>query len=204
MTSVFDKHGRHLPVTVHEVGPCTVLQRKTVAAEGYDAVQCGFGEHRESRTTKALVGHCKKSGATPKRHLREFELDPGEDLKAGDVVTATMFQGIAFVDVTGITKGRGFQGVVKRYRMRGGPMTHGGASKRRIGAIGCRALPGRIHKNKRMPGHMGHLRVTTQNLRVVQVVPEDNLLVVQGAVAGPTGGLVAVTKARKTRAAKTS
>ena len=197
MTRVYGEDGRHLPVTVLELGPCVVVQRRTLANDGYDAVQLGFKEHRESRMSKAQAARFKKAGVTPRRHLSEFRLDPGEDAKPGDVITAAVLKDVKFVDVTGVTKGRGFQGVVKRYRMAGGPASHGSTSKRRVGAVGCRTLPGRIHKNKRMPGHMGHVRVTTQNLRVIQVVPEENLVLVLGAVAGPTGGLVSVAKALK-------
>lgn len=201
MTQVFDDQGRQVPVTVIEVGPCTVVQRKTRERDGYDAVQVGFGVQKESRLSKAAIGHLKASGSTTVRTLREFELDAGEDLKPGDQVTAKNFEGVSHVDVIGVTKGQGFQGVVKRHRMGGGPNTHGHMSHRRIGAIGQRTWPARIMKNKRMPGRMGRVRVTTQNLQIVQVRPEDHAILVKGAVPGPNGALLLVSKAVK-KAAK--
>jgi large subunit ribosomal protein L3 len=202
MTQVFDSGGRRRAVTAIEAGPCVVLQRKTVAADGYDAVQLGFGAQKERRTTKPMMGVFQKAGAEPMRALREVALDEGDEAKAGDRVTVSIFEGVPYVDVTGTTKGRGFQGVVKRWRMVGGPAAHGHMSHRRVGAIGQRAFPGRVAKNKRMPGHMGHVTVTQQNLRVVQVRVEDNVLLLEGAVPGPTGGLVLVRKALKKKGPK--
>jgi len=201
MTRVYGDGGEHVPVTVLEVGPCVVLQCKRKTDDGYEAVQVGFIDVKESRTTKAQVGHAKKAGAAPKRVIREFHAESPDGYKAGDVVTAAIFKDVPFVDVQGVTKGRGFQGVMKRHGMAGGPVTHGGHSKRRIGSIGCRSYPGRIPKNKRMPGHMGHTRVTQQNLRVVAVRPEDNVILVRGAVPGPVGGVLVVTRATKKAAA---
>lgn len=197
MTQVYTDAGEQVPVTVLEVGPCVIVQRKTKAADGYEAVQVGYADRRERGATKAAAGHCKKAGAAPKRFLREFPAADADGLKAGDTVTAAIFDGVSHVDVQAVTKGKGMQGVVKRYGFRGGPLTHGGHSKRRPGSIGCRSYPGRVHKNKRMPGHMGHTIVTQQNLRVVAVRAEENLLLVNGAVPGPVGGLVAVSKALK-------
>lgn len=197
MTQVFDGEGRHVAVTVIEAGPCVVLRRKTAAKDGYEAVQVGFGEQAERRVTKALMGEFKKAGGTPRRFLREFDVEAAEELKAGDTVGVGIFEGVTHVDVVGVTKGRGFQGVVKRYRMSGGPLTHGGHSKRRIGSIGQNAYPARVHKGHRMPGHMGNTRVTQQNLRVVGVRPDANLLLVRGAIPGPAGAVVLVKKALK-------
>jgi large subunit ribosomal protein L3 len=197
MTMVFGDEGRQVPVTVLEVGPCVVLQRKTKDRDGYEALKVGFGDQKALRLTKPAQGQFKISGASPKRFLHEFAVEAGDEFKVGDVISASIFEGAAFVDVTGITKGRGFQGVVRRHGMAGGPMTHGGHSKRRIGSIGCRSFPGRVHKNKRMPGHMGHVRVTQQNLKVVQVRTAENLLLVRGAVPGPSGAIVVVRKALK-------
>ncbi|MBM4143109.1 MAG: 50S ribosomal protein L3 [Lentisphaerae bacterium] len=202
MTQVFDGEGRRVPVTVIEAGPCVVVSRKTQARDGYEAAQLGFEAQKEQRVTQPLRGVFKRAGVAPRRALREFTLDEGEEVKPGDTVTVAIFEGAAYVDVIGISKGQGFQGVMKRHRMRGGPMTHGGHSKRRIGAVGCRSYPGRIHKGHRMPGHMGHRRVTQQNLRVVQVRGEDNVLLVRGAVPGPAGGLLMVRKALKRKAAE--
>jgi large subunit ribosomal protein L3 len=197
MTQVFDDKGRHVAVTVIEAGPCVVTQRKTVEKDGYSAVQIGFADQKEHRVNKAAMGLFKKSGCAPKRWLREFALDQGEDFKPGDTVGVKIFDGVSHVDVCGITKGRGFQGVVKRYRMRGGPKTHGGHSKRRIGSIGQNAYPARVHRGHRMPGHMGNTPVTQQNLRVVSLRPDQNLLLILGAVPGPAGAIVLVSKALK-------
>lgn len=202
MTSVFEPDGHHVPVTVLEMGPCVVLQRKTRENDGYEAVQCGFGDQKECRAGKPGLGHFKKAGVTPKRLVRELDVEPGSDVKAGDVLTVSVFEGVEFVDVRGVTKGKGFQGVVRRYRMAGGPLSHGGQSKRRPGSIGCAAYPARVMKGKRMPGHMGHVQRAVQNLKVVKIMAEDNILVVRGAVAGPAGGFVVVTTALKKKAAK--
>jgi large subunit ribosomal protein L3 len=199
MTQVYDAAGHHVAVTVLEVGPCVVIQRKTKAREGYDAVQVGFGDQKESRRDRPTTARFKKAGATPKRVLREFRVAEGEGLKAGDTVDVGILDGAKYVDVTGITKGRGFQGVVRRHRMSGGPMTHGGHSKRRIGAVGMRASPGRVLRGHRLPGHMGHVKVTQQNLKVVELRKEQNLLLVSGAVPGPNGAYVVVKKALKKR-----
>jgi large subunit ribosomal protein L3 len=204
MTQVFDAAGRHVAVTVIEAGPCTVVQRKTVESDGYSAVQVGFADQKEHRVTKAALGRFKKANTAPKRVLREFPLEDGEELKAGDTLTAELFKDVAFVDVSGVTKGQGYQGVVKRHRMGGGPQTHGHMSHRRIGAIGQRTWPARIMKNKRMPGRMGRVNITQQNLRVVQVRPEDHCILVEGAIPGPTGAIVVVRKAVKKRTAKKS
>ena len=198
MTRVFDEDGHQHPVTVLEVGPCVVIQRKTVESDGYEAAKCGFGEITGKHVNKPAQGEFKKADTAPRRHVREFELEPGdEDLKEGDVITAAMFEDVEYVDVTGLSKGKGFQGVVKRHGMSGGRMSHGGHSKRKPGSIGCAAYPGRVQKGKRLPGHDGHRRVTVQNLRVVQVLTEDNLVLVRGAVAGPQGSVVVVNKALK-------
>ena len=201
MAQVFDDQGVHVPVTVLEVGPCVVVQRKTKAADGYEAVQVGLGSKKESRLTKAEQGHFKKAGQAPSAVLREFRLDEGEDLQPGASLTVSIFDGVSHVDVEGVTKGKGFQGVVRRHGMVGGLAAHGSMMHRRIGAIGNRTWPARIFKNKRMPGHMGHVQVTVQNLKVVQVRPEDHALLVRGAVPGPTGALLVVRKAVK-KAAK--
>lgn len=202
MTQVYDDAGRFVPVTVIAAGPCVVVQRKTAARDGYDAVQLGYAEQKESRVGKAQAGRFKKAGVSARRVLREVAVPADADVKEGAEITASIFEGVSHVDVSGVTKGRGYQGVVKRHRMGGGPQSHGHMSHRRIGAIGQRTWPARIMKNKRMPGHMGNLHVTTQNLRVVQVRAADNVLLVEGAVPGPTGGLVLVKKALKKAAKK--
>ena len=203
MTRIFGDEGRQIPVTVIEVGPCVVVQRKTKSQDGYDALKLGFAEVKASRANRAEMGQFKPINATPRRFMREFAIGPGDEVKAGDTVTAAVLEGVEYVDIVGITKGRGFQGVVRRHGMAGGPMTHGGHSKRRIGSIGCRSFPGRIHKGKRMPGHMGSVRVTTQNVKVVQLRASENLLLVNGAVPGPAGAMVEIRKAlKKTKAGK--
>lgn len=202
MTQIFDQEGRQVPVTAIQVGPCVVVQCKTTANDGYDAVQLGFEDRTVKNVTQPLRGHFKKAGTEPKRYLREMPLDEGETAKAGDVVTAAIFEGVLYVDVIGTTKGRGFQGNVKRHRMAGGPMAHGSMFHRRGGSIGQRTWPARVFKNKRMPGHMGHRRVTVQNVQVAQVRAEDHVILVRGAVMGPTGGLVLVRKSIKKAAKK--
>jgi large subunit ribosomal protein L3 len=201
MTQVYDANGQHVPVTVIEAGPCVVVQRKTAKTDGYEAVQIAFLPQKESRLSKASAGRFKKAGVAAHRKLAEVLVDASSELQAGATVTAQLFEGVTHVDVSGVTKGQGYQGVVKRHRMGGGPQSHGHMSHRRIGAIGQRTWPARIMKNKRMPGHMGHVNITVQNLRVVQVRPDDNVLLVEGAIPGPTGALVMVRKAVK-KAAK--
>jgi large subunit ribosomal protein L3 len=197
MTRVFDGEGRQVPVTVLQAGPCTVVQRKTAATDGYDAAQLGFEEQKASRLGMPVAGHYKKAGVGPFRVLREVSLDAGEDAKTGDAVTVAIFDKGGFVDVTGISKGRGFQGVMRRHNMSGQPAAHGHTMHRRVGSVGMREMPGRLLKNKRLPGHMGHVRVTTQHLLAVEVRPDDHLLLVHGSVPGPVGGLVEIRRSIK-------
>ena len=201
MTQVFDAEGRRVCVTVIEVGPCPVVQVKTPATDGYTAVQLGFGEQKESRKTKPEVGHTKKAGLEkPVRVLKEFAPEAGEEVKVGDVLTVKNFEGVKFVDVTGLTKGRGFAGVIRRYGFAGGNLTHGGHSKRRTGGLAARDLPGWIEKGKKMPGHMGDVNRTAVNLEVVQVRPEDNALLVKGSIPGARNGTVIIRKSLKNAA----
>ena len=198
MTQIWDKDGVRVSVTVIEAGPCPVVQVKTAERDGYESVQLGWAPQKASRLSKAEVAHCAKAGLeTPVRVLREFKADAGEAVKAGDVFDVSMFSDVGHVDVIGTGKGRGFQGVMKRHGFRCGPMTHGGHVKRRPGSIGMRQDPGSVEKGHPMPGHMGARRITTQNLAVVQVRPEQNLILVRGAVPGPNGGMVIVRKAIK-------
>lgn len=197
MTRIYDENGVQVPVTVVQVGPCVVVQRKTKAGDGYEAVQLGFAEQKEQRVSKPEKGHFAKAGVKPQKVLCEVRVAEDTEAKAGDVLTASVFDGVKFVDVQGRTKGRGFQGVIRRYRMRGGRASHGGAWTRRPGSIGNREWPARVFKNKKMPGQMGSVEITTQNLRVVKVLAEDNALLLEGAVPGPTGGIVVVRKAIK-------
>jgi large subunit ribosomal protein L3 len=198
MTQIFNADGHRVAVTVIEAGPCTVVQRKTTDADGYESVQLGFGDQKESRVAKPALGRFKKVNSGPKRILREFSIDSGASVSEGDSLSVTdVFENVSHVDITGLSKGRGFQGVVKRHRMAGGRMTHGGHSKRRVGAIGQCSYPARVAKGQRMPGHMGNRRVTTQNVKVLGVRGDENLLLVQGAVPGPNGGIVLIRKALK-------
>ena len=197
MTRVYDAAGVQVPVTVVQVGPCVVVQRKSAKADGYEAVQLGFGAQKESRLTKAEQGHFKKAGAAAQQILREVRVEAGEAAKAGDVLTAALFDGVKFVDVLGHTKGQGFQGVVKRFGFAGGRASHGGGWNRKPGSIGNREWPARVFKNKKLPGHTGSVDITTQNLRVVKVLADDHALLLEGAVPGPVGGIVLVRKAIK-------
>lgn len=196
-TRVYDDGGRQVAVTVLEVGPCVVVQRKRVEGEGYEAVQLGFLAQKAERLTKPVCGHYKKAGVGTCRILREARLEGGEEVKVGETLKAEVFEGVKYVDVIGRTKGKGFQGVVRRHGMAGGPAAHGSGTHRRPGSIGNREWPARIFKNKRMPGQMGNVRVTTQNLRVVKVLAEEGAVLVEGAVPGPVGGVVVVRKAIK-------
>lgn len=197
MTQVFDEEGALVAVTVLEAGPCVVVQRKNEAKDGYEAVQLGFDDCREKSLTRAEAARFKKISAPPKRLVREFKLDNGEDPKEGDTVTASIFEGVSWVDITGVSKGRGFQGVMKRHNMSGGRATHGGHSKRRPGAIGQCSYPARVAKGQRMPGHMGSIKVTTQNMKLVEVRPDENLILVRGAVPGASGSVVTIAKSLK-------
>jgi len=197
MTQVYDDKGRRVAVTAIALGPCVVTQLKTSDNDGYDAVQVAFGDTTERRVNKPALGHFKKVNATPKRHMLEFGVEEGDQFAPGDALTADVFDNVSHVDVTAVSKGRGFQGVVKRHGMAGGRKTHGGGGPRRVGAIGQCANPARVARGRAMPGHMGNRRVTTQNLKVVAVHGEKNLMLVNGAIPGPTGAIVEVRKALK-------
>lgn len=197
MTQVYDGTGARVPVTVIEAGPCVVVQRKTTARDGYEAVQLGFGDVKATRMSKAARVRYEKAGVAAKRVLREFDVPAASEAKAGDLATVSLMADATHVDVTAVTKGRGFQGVVRRHRMAGGAITHGGHSKRRVGSIGMKTWPARVAKNKRMPGHMGNVIATLQNLRIVEIRGDQNLLLLEGAVPGPNGGVVIVRKALK-------
>ena len=194
MTSVFSADGKNVPCTVIEVGPCVVTQIKTVETDGYDAVQLGFQEKKEKHTTKPEMGHFEKAGVTPKRHLAEFKFD-GEH-KLGETLTVELFEEGGFVDVVGTSKGKGFQGVVKRHGFGGvGQKTHGQHNRLRApGAIGACSYPAKVFKGMRMAGQMGNERVTVQNLQVIKVLPEHNLLMIKGSIPGCKGSIVLVEK----------
>ena len=198
MTQVYDAQNVLVPVTVVEAGPCPVVQVKTTQVDGYNAVQIGFSQKKAKNTAKAEQAHAKKAGLeeTP-RILSEVRLESASTLKVGDVVTVTAFTEGQFIDVIGVTKGKGFQGVVKRFRVAVGPAAHGSMFHRRIGSIGMRQTPGRTWKNQAMPGHMGSEKRTVQNLRVVKILPEKNLILVKGAIPGANGDDVIVRSAIK-------
>lgn len=198
MTQVFKEDGTVVPVTVIEAGPCYVIMRRTPDRDGYSAIQLGFEEIKENKVNKPLLGHFKKHNVPPLRYIREIRVEPEElgSIEEGRVVTCEIFQVGEKVHVTGHTKGRGFQGVMKRHGMSGQRDSHGARYHRVIGSIGMRKFPGRVHKGKRMPGHMGTNRVTVRNLEVVAIYPERNLLLVKGAVPGYRGSLLIIRKAR--------
>jgi large subunit ribosomal protein L3 len=198
MTQVYDAQNVLIPVTVVEAGPCSVVQVKTVETDGYNAVQIGFSAKKPKNTSKAELGHAKKAGLDiAPRVLGEVRLAAAPTLKVGDVVTVTAFTEGQFVDVIGVSKGKGFQGVVKRFRVAGGPAAHGSMFHRRIGSIGMRQTPGRTWKNQSMPGHMGSERKTMQNLRVVKIIADKNLILVKGSIPGANGDEVIVRSAIK-------
>ena len=195
MTSVFGADGKNVPCTVIEVGPCTVTQVKSVEKDGYAAVQVGFQEAKEKHTTAPLMGHFKKAGVTPKRHLAEFK-NFEKEYNLGDVISVDLFEDTKFVDVIGTSKGHGYQGVVKRHGFGGvGQITHGQHNRqRKPGSIGACSYPAKVFKGMRMAGQMGNQRVTVANLQVLKVIPEQNLLVIKGSVPGYNGSIVIVEK----------
>jgi large subunit ribosomal protein L3 len=196
MTRIFDNEGLAVPVTVIEAGPCFVVQKKTAAKDGYEALQMGFDRRALGKCNKPAKGHFEKHGAKSGfKYLREFRVAEAEGFEAGQEITVEQFEIGDRVDVIGTSKGKGFAGTVKRWNFHRGPMGHGSMSHRAPGSIGASAYPSHVVKGKKMPGHMGSLRVTMKNLEVVDVRPEENLLVVRGAIPGPNQGLVLIQKA---------
>lgn len=195
MTQVWDEDDNVVPVTVIQAGPCTVSQVKTEATDGYDAVQIGFGEIKAKHVNKPMAGHFAKAGVEPVKYLREVRVANGEEHHVGDTVTVADFDGVAKVDVIGTSKGKGFQGRIKRWGQRRGPMTHGSHIQRHPGSIGQCAYPARVLKGVKMAGHMGNDRVTVKNLSVVRIDAEQNLMLVKGAVPGGKNALVAIRMA---------
>ena len=196
MTQIFDENGKVIPVTVIEAGPCTVVQIKTADSDGYEAVQLGFGEIKPNKVIKPMDGHFKKANVTPKKHLREFRL---EDISynVGDELKADVFATGEFVDITGTTKGKGFQGVIKRHGQSRGPMGHGSMYHRRPGSMGPTSTPGRVFKGKKLPGHMGMQTVTIQKLEVVNVDLDKNVILVKGSVPGNKGAILKIRNSVK-------
>ena len=199
MTGLFAPDGRYVPVTVIEAGPCVVTQIKTTATDGYNALQLGFSEVKAKRVTKPRQGHFRKSGETFFRHVREFPVDNPEAYSLGQKITLEIFSVGERVDVCGTTKGRGFSGVMKKEGFSGGPKTHGSKCHRIPGSIGTSAWPSRVFKGRGMPGHYGVDHQTMQNIEIVDIRPEENILMVKGAVPGPATGLVAVKKQKIVR-----
>ncbi len=197
MTQIFDEKGAVIPVTVIEAGPCTVVQVKNTDTDGYNAIQLGFGSVKEKKLNKPLKGSFKKANIEPKKHLREFRLDSVENITVGSELKADVFEAGEKVDIQGTTKGKGFQGVIKRHGQHRGPMGHGSMYHRRPGSMGPTSTPGRVFKGKKLPGHMGVDTVTIQNLEVVRVDLDKNVLLVKGSVPGNKGAILKIKKSVK-------
>ena len=201
MTQVYDGANTLVPVTVIEAGPCPVTQIKTAQSDGYEAVQIGFGAQKTQRMSKPELGHLKKAGAEPLRKLAEFRVENASEFKLGDVITVAKFSEGQMVDIIGTTKGRGFRGVMKRYNFDGQPQTHGHMMHRRPGSVGCRQTPGHVYKGRKMPGHMGQVRRTTQNHPIVKILEDKNILLIKGSIPGAKGDIVIVRPAKKAKKA---
>jgi len=195
MTSVFSVEGKNIPCTVIEAGPCIVSQVRTIEKDGYEAVQLGFQEKKEKHATKPEIGHFKKAGTTPKKKLVEFD-GFGDDVQLGDIITVDMFEASSFINVSGVSKGKGFQGVVRRHGFGGvGESTHGQHNRLRApGSIGASSYPSRVFKGMRMAGRMGNDKITVQNIEVLKVIPENNLVIVKGSVPGCKGSYLILLK----------
>ena len=198
MTQIFDENNHVVPVTVVEAGPCVITQIRTQETDGYTAIQIAYGDIDPRKVKKPQAGHFNKAGVTPRRHVAEIRMDDVSGYELGQEITANIFDGITFVDVTGITKGKGFAGGMKRHGFAGQGAGHGNqASHRRVGGIGACATPGRVFKGKRMAGRMGQDRVTTQNLKIQKIDADANLILIKGAIPGNRGGIVTVKPAVK-------
>ena len=200
MTQVYTEAGELVPVTVIEAGPCPVVQVKNQEKDGYSAIQIGFGSKKEKNTSNGAKGHFRKAGTAPQRFLREIRLAEDSDAEVGSSLTVEIFENDSKVDVIGETKGRGFQGVVKRWNFAGGPASHGSMFHRRGGSYGMCQWPGKVIKGKKMPGQFGTHRRTVQNLNIVKILPEKNLLLLKGSVPGANGSTLVIRKAIKTKA----
>lgn len=197
MTQIFDENSNFIPVTVLEAGPCTVVQIKTLENDGYEALQVGFGEVSRKHVVKPMQGHFNKSGIEPKKFLKEFRLDDISGYEVGSEIKADVFQVGDKVDVSGISKGKGFQGSIKRHGHHRGPMAHGSKYHRGVGSMSSATTPGKVKKGKKMPGHMGNVKVTLQNLEVVRADAQSNLILVKGSVPGPKGSLLFIKNSVK-------
>ena len=197
MTQIFDENGSVIPVTVVEAGPCVVAQIKTIDNDGYEAIQLGFGDVKDKHINKPEKGHFAKTKLTAKKHLREFRLDSIEGIKVGDELKADVFEAGERVDVQGTSKGKGFQGVIKRHGQHRGPMGHGSMYHRRPGSMGATSTPGRVFKGKKLPGHMGRVTVTVQNLDVIRVDMDKNVILLKGSVPGAKGAILKIKSSVK-------
>lgn len=197
MTQIFNEKGIVIPVTVIQAGPCIVTQVKTIETDGYNSLQLGFGEIRENRINRPKKGHFEKAKLQPKKYLKEFRVNEIQDIKIGEELKADIFSEGDKVDVQGITKGKGFQGVIKRHGQHRGPMGHGSMYHRRPGSMGATSTPGRVFKGKKLPGHMGMQKVTIQNLEVVRVDLDKNVILLKGSVPGSKGSILKVKKSVK-------
>ncbi|MEG0251350.1 MAG: 50S ribosomal protein L3 [Christensenellaceae bacterium] len=197
MTQIFSEDGRVIPVTVVKAGPCVVVQKKTVETDGYNAVQVGYGDIKEKNVNRPTKGQYKKISAAPMRYMREFRANDETDIEAGAQIKADVFEKGEMIDVSGISKGKGFLGVIARWGQACGPMSHGSRYHRRPGSMGACASPGKVMKGKRLPGHTGHVKITVQNLEVVKIDVDKNLILIKGAIPGPKGGLVTMRKSVK-------
>ena len=197
MTQIFDENGRVIPVTVVEAGPCVVVQKKTVETDGYDAIQVGFGELREKLVNKPRKGHFAKAGVSLRRTLKEFRMEDVANYNVGDEIKVDTFEIGDKVDVSGVSKGKGFQGTIKRWNASRGPMSHGSKFHRAPGSMGAASDPSRTFKNKRMPGHMGAKNTTVLNLEVVKIMSEKNIILIKGGIPGPNKGTVVIRNSVK-------
>lgn len=192
MTQIFDEHANLIPVTVLEAGPCVVIQKKTVENDGYEAIQVGFGAVKSKHVIKPIAGHFAKAGVEPKKYIREFRLEDSSAYEVGTEIKVDIFAAGDKIDVVGTSKGKGYQGAVKKYGQSRGPMGHGSKSHRVAGSMGAATSPGRVMKGKGLPSHMGCVQVTVQNLEVTRVDSDKNLILVKGAVPGPKGTLITI------------
>ncbi|WP_125153920.1 50S ribosomal protein L3 [Clostridium rectalis] len=192
MTQIFDENNKVVPVTVIEAGPCVVIQKKTTEKDGYDAVQIGYGTIKDKLVNKPLKGHFAKAGVENKKVIKEFKFENSNEFQVGQEIKADVFQAGEKVDVSGVSKGKGFQGTIKRWNGHRGPMTHGSKFHRAVGSMGASSDPSRTFKNKKMPGHMGNVNTTVLNLQVVKTMPEKNIILIKGGVPGPNKGFVVI------------
>jgi large subunit ribosomal protein L3 len=197
MTQIFDANGKIVPVTVIEAGPCFVVQKKTVEKDGYDAIQVGFADVKERLVNKPRKGHFAKAGVTLKRYVKEFRLENTAGYSVGQEIVVDIFSVGEKVDVSGVSKGKGFQGTIKRWNAHRGPMSHGSKFHRSVGSMGASSDPSRTFKNKKLPGHMGNVNTTVLNLEVAKVMPEKNVILIKGGVPGPNKGIVVIRNSVK-------